>query len=99
MHRIRHEIEQAAVARLARDRGRQIGAAVIGVFAGDDVLLLRLADEVEIELDKTERRVDRSRAARGEEKVLEVARRILCQPGAEIDRGWRRDQTEGRVVA
>ena len=98
VHGVGHEIEQAAVAGLAGDRGREIGAAVVGVLAGDDVFLLRPADVIEIELDEAQRRIDGGRAAGGEEDVAQVARRVSGEAGAELDGGRRRDQAEGRIV-
>ena len=98
MDRIGDEIEIAAIARLAGDRGREIGRAVIGVFAGDDVLLLRPAGEVVVELDEAQRRIHRRGAAGGEEDMLQVARRIGGEALAELDGFRRRDQAEGREI-
>jgi hypothetical protein len=71
VHRFGHEIEQATVAGLIEDGGREVGAIVIAVLARDDVLLLRLPDVVEVELDEAQP-VDRRQAAGGEEDVAEV---------------------------
>ena len=92
------EIEIAAVARLSRDGGREICGAVIGVFARDDVLLLRPAMEVVVELDEAQRRIDGRRSAGGEEDMVQIARRVFGEPAAEIDRGRRRNQPEGREI-
>jgi hypothetical protein len=81
VHRLGHEIEQAAVAGLAGDGGREIGAAVIGGLARDDVLLPRPADVVEIELDEAQRGIDGGRAAGREEDVAQVARRVGRKAG------------------
>ena len=93
------EIQIAAVARLAGDGGAEIGAAVIGIFPGDDVLLLRLAGEVEEVLNEAQGGIDGGGPAGGEEHMLQIAGRVFRQLGAELDGRRRRDQAEGRIVA
>ncbi len=93
------QIHHAAIRHLARHRCRELRAAVIGVFTRDDVLLGRLADEVEIEVHEPQGRVRRGRAAGGEEHALDVARRIPCQASAQLHRRRRGERAEGRVVA
>jgi hypothetical protein len=80
------EIQVVLVPGLARAGGREVGAAVIGVVAGNDVLLVRPAQVVVEEPDEAQGGIHGRRAACGEEHVVEVARRqvreLLCQPGA-----------------
>ena len=99
MHDVGGEAHVGLVARLAGDGGGQVRAAVIGVGARDDVAPGLLAQEVEIEMDEADRRIDRGRAAGGEEHAVEVARRVFRDAVREFDRRLGRVLGEGRVVA
>jgi hypothetical protein len=63
------EAHEALVARLARDGRRQVGAAVIGALATDDVAARRFFHNVEIEMHEADGRIDGGRSAGGEENT------------------------------
>ena len=92
------EVETALVGRLAAQRRGQVGRAVVGVPAADDVLLLRPALHVVVELHEAHRRIDGGRAAGGEEHLVEVARRQLGELGAQLCRRRRAQRAERRIV-
>ena len=91
----RHEI---LVPRLARAGGGQIGAAVVGVMARDDVLLLRPAEHVVQEHREAQRRIDRGRAAGGEKDMPETVRRDAGQLVGQFHRR-RVGHAPGAVIA
>ncbi len=91
------EVEPALVALLAGDRRAEIGGAVIGLVARDDVLLVGLADVVEVEHDEAQGRIHRLRAAGAEEHLVQVARRELAQLFGQQGRR-RRAQAPGRGI-
>lgn len=98
MHPIGDHIHLVLVAFLAAQGGRQIGRAVIGVLAGDDVFLGGPVQHVIEELDEPDRRIVGLRAGGREEDVVEVARRQLGQLGRQIGRRWGAEIGERRII-
>ena len=78
-----------------------MGSAVVGDVAADDLVLHRLAGELEVLLGELPRALDGLSAAGGEEHPVEVARRIVREALSELDRtrvGVGPDGEEGQLL-
>ena len=70
----------------AGDGERALRGAVVGDRAADDLVLARLAGELEVVLGQLPGRLDRLAAAGGEEDAVEVAGGVVRHPLGQLDR-------------
>ena len=98
VHHVGGEVEADVVGLHAGHGHREVGRAVIGVDARDDLLLVRLAQAVEIEVDHADGGVVRHRPAGAVEHVVDGCRRELGELRRQLRRRRRGQVREGRVV-
>ena len=73
-------------ARQAGDRQRALGGAVVGDGPADDLVLGRLAGQLEVVLGQLPGALDRLAATTGEEDPVQVTRRVARDPLGQLDR-------------
>ena len=98
VHQTFWKLEAGLVARLARQRGGEVRAAVVGVPARDDETLRRLADGAVIEVRDPHRGVVGDRAAGAVEDVVQIAGRQLRELRRQLGRRRIADVGEVRIV-
>ena len=82
----RHQrLERRLHAGQAGDRQGALRGAVVGDRAADHLVLVGLADELEVVLGQLPGGLDRLAAAGGEEDAVQVARRVVGDPLGELD--------------
>ena len=74
MHSIKLGIQPVFIARLTRYRGGKIGATMVGIVTGNNVLFLRPTEHIVVEHNKAQRRIHCSGATRSKENMIEIAR-------------------------
>ena len=80
-------LERRLHRRQAGDRERALRGAVVGDGPADDLVLGRLAGQLEVVLGQLPGGLDRLAAAGGEEDPVEAARGVAGDPLGELDRG------------